>query len=66
MYQLNQEHPGIVVLFSMPLVFCNCQEKIIHTCTLLSLYALFAQNLTKNPKCMIDREYNISMIADYT
>jgi hypothetical protein len=27
---------------------------------------LFAQNSTKNQKCMIDGEYNISMIADYT
>lgn len=27
---------------------------------------LFAQKSTKNPKCMIDGEYNISMMADYT
>lgn len=45
--------PGIVVLFSMPLVFCNCQEKVIHTCTLLSLMCRLLRIRPKIPNAWL-------------
>jgi hypothetical protein len=58
--------PGIVSPLQHALGILQLPRKNNPHLHIVEFDVSFAQNSTKNPKCMIDGEQNISMMADYT